>query len=162
MTACLGVILDQATNTQTFFGGGECENESKQISSTEHSHNNDIMSMSVNTHGDRQWAVTGQVGKWPSVFVWNTQTGEKKKRFNLQKDARAVTACAISHDGKYIATADRHNDHNVKIFDVDSGDFVYGDKGGPDMIYDLAFTNAPGKYTLWSAGIKAMLMWSPE
>jgi len=29
MTACLGVILDQHTNTQTFFGGGEVANESK-------------------------------------------------------------------------------------------------------------------------------------
>ena len=96
--------------------------------------------MDVNTSGDRQWAVTGQVGKWPSIFVWNTQTGEKKKRLNLQKDARAVAACAISPDCKYIATADKHNDHNVKIFDVESGDFVYGDKGGPDPIFDLTFT----------------------
>jgi hypothetical protein len=28
-TACLGVILDKAANTQTYFGGGEVENESK-------------------------------------------------------------------------------------------------------------------------------------
>ena len=29
MTAALGVILDKASNTQKFFGGGECENASK-------------------------------------------------------------------------------------------------------------------------------------
>jgi hypothetical protein len=34
MTAAIGVILDKASNTQKFFGGGECENESKQTSST--------------------------------------------------------------------------------------------------------------------------------
>ena len=71
-TACMGVILDKQNNTQTFFGGGEVENQSKQVSSTEDSHNNDIMTMNVNTHGDRKWAVSGQAGKSPSVFVWNT------------------------------------------------------------------------------------------
>jgi len=29
MTACLGIILDKNSNTQTFFGGGEVENTSK-------------------------------------------------------------------------------------------------------------------------------------
>lgn len=58
-TACLGVILDKAANTQTFFGGGIVENTSKQIASDKNSHNNDIMCLKVNTNGDRQWAVTG-------------------------------------------------------------------------------------------------------
>jgi len=30
MTASLGIILDKANNTQTFFGGGEVGNDSKQ------------------------------------------------------------------------------------------------------------------------------------
>lgn len=72
MTACLGVILDKPSNTQTFFGGGEVENSSKQVASDKSHHNNDIMCMNVNTAGDRQWAVTGQVGKAASCFVWNT------------------------------------------------------------------------------------------
>lgn len=75
MTACLGVILDKANNTQTFFGGGEVENESKQTASSQEHHNNDITSMNVNVCGDRTRAVTGQVGKNPAVFVWDTQTG---------------------------------------------------------------------------------------
>jgi len=69
MTACLGVILDQETNTQQFFGGGQVENKSKQVANDLHHHTNDIMSMNVNTNGSREWAVTGQVGKWPAVFV---------------------------------------------------------------------------------------------
>ena len=77
MTACLGVILNKDSNTQKFFGGGEVENSSKQVSSTKDSHNNDIMCMDVNTSGGRNLAVTGQVGKWPAVFIWDTTTGEK-------------------------------------------------------------------------------------
>lgn len=79
-TAAIGVILDTANNTQTFFGGGESENQSKQVSNTRNSHNNDITALNVNA-SDRQWAVSGQVGKNPSIFVWNTQTGEKRARF---------------------------------------------------------------------------------
>jgi hypothetical protein len=41
------------------------------------------MSLNVNHCGDREWAVSGQVGKSPPVFIWNTRTGEKKKRIKL-------------------------------------------------------------------------------
>lgn len=59
MTASLGIILDVESNVQTFFGGGEVDNLSKQTSSTKMSHNNDIESMNVNTCGGRTHAVTG-------------------------------------------------------------------------------------------------------
>lgn len=153
MTACLGVILDKEANTQTFFGGGEVENSSKQVSSTRNSHNNDIMSLNVNTAGDRTLAVTGQVGKNPPVFVWNTQTGEKIFRTQLAKNARGVSACAINTDGSMIATADQSNDHIVSVFNTASGDCIYTDKGGPDPIHDMSFCKG-GSMKLWSAGVK--------
>lgn len=85
MTACLGIVLDQASNTQMFFGGGEVDNESKQTANDSNSHNNDIMCLNVNPSSSREWAVTGQVGKSPSIFVWNTTTAEKLCRFKLEK-----------------------------------------------------------------------------
>jgi len=98
--------------------------------------------MNVNNTGGRSLAVSGQVGKWPSVFVWDTETGEKVARFKLEKAARAVAACAISPDGTHVATADKHNDHNVMIWSLSGGTAnpVYGDKGGPDPIYDMTFS----------------------
>jgi len=98
------------------------------------------MCLNVNTSGGRQWAASGQVGKSPSVFVWNTTTGERKARFNLERNSRAVSAIAISPNADYVATADKSNDHYVTIFDVNSGDIIMKDKGGPDPIFDLAFT----------------------
>ena len=154
MTACLGVILDKNENTQRFFGGGEVENESKQTASSSNHHSNDIMAMNVNVAGDRSRAVTGQVGKSPAVFVWNTETGEKIRREALPKNARGVTAIAISSDGDRIATADRSNDHVVTFYDVSSGKMLWNVKGGPDPIWDLSFNKAD-KNQLWSAGVKA-------
>jgi WD40 repeat protein len=154
MTACLGVMLNISDNTQLFFGGGEVANESKQVSSDQNHHSNDIMCLKVNVNGDRNWAVSGQVGKSPAVFVWNTATGEKRQRIKLNRNSRQVTACAISKDGSKIATADGSNDHIVSIWDVDSGSMEFSDKGSPDPIFDLCFTQKDGDYTLWSAGIK--------
>jgi len=57
MTAAVGVILDPNTNTQKFFGGGKCENASKQVSSDKLSHNNDITAITISKN--RTLAVTG-------------------------------------------------------------------------------------------------------
>ena len=72
--------------------------------------------------------------------MWDTTTCEKIERFKLAKNARGVAACAISADCSYIAIADMSNDHNVKVFEMKGGTECFGDKGGPDNIYDLAFT----------------------
>ena len=157
MTACLGVILDKASNTQTFFGGGEVENKNKIVSSSQNHHSNDIMSLNVNACGDRSKAVSGQVGKNPAVFIWDTTTGEKISRTALPKNARAVSAIAISPDGAYIATADESNDHVVNIFSTGDMGGVYQQKGGPDKIHDLTFAKN-GDVKVWTAGIKHFMM----
>lgn len=159
MTACLGVILDKDSNTQTFFGGGEVDNASKQVSSTANSHNNDIMSLKVNISGGRNIAATGQVGKNAPFFTWDTTTGQKINRRALAKNERGVAAIAISPDGRHVMTADNHNDHNVTIWKMSSGDIVMRDKGGPDQIMDLAFTKQEGKIEGYAVGVKHISFW---
>ena len=160
MTACLGVMLNKDSNTQKFFGGGEADSASKQTSSSKESHNNDIMCMDVNTSGGRNRAVTGQVGKWPAVFVWDTTTGEKVQRFALDKQSRAVAAVAISPDGTHIATVDKHNDHYFCLWNCgDNSSPVFKDKSGPDPSMDLCFSKQPGSYAAWSVGPKGGLFW---
>jgi WD40 repeat protein len=110
--------------------------------------------------GDRQWAVTGQVGKSPAVFIWNTMTCDIKCRIKLPQNAREVSAVAISPDASYIATADASNDHMVSIWDVNSKNCVFTDKGGPDEIFDMAFSQKDGDVRVWSAGVKHMSMWT--
>ena len=81
MTAALGVILDQSSNTQKFFGGGQVQNTAKNVANDELSHTDDITALSMSA--DRKWVCSGQVGSAPSAFVWNSVTGEKKQRFKL-------------------------------------------------------------------------------
>ena len=71
--------------------------------------------------------------------MWDTTTGEKIFRTNLNKNSREVSAIAINPDGTHIATADRSNDHVVTVFEVNSGKILYNEKGGPDQIHGLAF-----------------------
>jgi len=116
ITAAVGVILDKAANMQTFFGGGEVDNESKQTANDNNHHTNDIMCLNVNTTGGRNLCCSGQVGKNAPVFIWDAATGEKIRRVKLPKNCREVSACAIHPDGEYFATVDKSNDHYVRIF----------------------------------------------
>jgi len=81
MTAALGIILDQSSNTQKFFGGGQVENTAKNVANDENAHTDDITSITISS--DRNWAASGQVGSAPAAFVWNARTGEKKQRYKL-------------------------------------------------------------------------------
>ena len=57
-------------------------------------HKDDIMSIDVST--DRKLVATGQVGKAPSVHIWDAETGESKCTFKLKEGSRGVGAIAIS------------------------------------------------------------------
>ena len=135
LPAAVGVILDQRSNSQSFFGSGQVENTSKQTSSTKHYHSDDITALGWSK--DRTKVVTGQNGSRPVVFVWDSSSGEKIQRFQMFKGGRSVKAASISADGSLVAMACDDNDHHVLTYNIDSGDLVYKEKGGPDPIFDL-------------------------
>lgn len=160
MTAALGVILDASTNTQKFFGGGQVENQAKNVSNDENAHTDDITALTISN--DRKWAASGQVGPAPAAFVWDAATGAKKQRFKLQKGARGINAIAMSNDGSLVACVDLHDDHNVYVFDVASGSLKFKDKGDTNKIFDLCFSEKPGDNTFASAGSKHIKFWYPD
>lgn len=160
MTAALGVILDISSNTQKFFGGGMVDNTAKNVANDESAHTDDITALTVST--DRNWAATGQVGSAPAAFVWNAKTGEKKQRYKLLKGARGVTAIAMSGDGKLVACVDISDDHNVYVFDVDSGALKMKEKGDTNKIFDVCFSAKPGENTFATAGSKHIKFWYPD
>lgn len=157
MTAALGVILDQGSNTQKFFGGGQTDNTSKHVARDEVGHTNDITAMDVSL--GRTLAATGQNGALPVAFTWDANSGEKRGRYKLTKGMREVTAIAISPDEKYVAMTDNSNDHNLWIFEVATEKQVKKDKCGPDRVYHIAWSLKDGENVLATAGVKHFGVW---
>ena len=159
MTAALGVILNQSNNTQKFFGGGQVDMKAKNVSDDTQCHTDDITAIAISS--DRRWAASGQVGSAPACFVWDAQTGQKKQRFKLAKGARGVDAIGISGDGSTVALVDRHDKHNVYVFNIDSGAGSSQPSGG-NKIFDLQFSAAPGDNTFATVGSKHIKFWDPS
>jgi WD40 repeat protein len=157
MTAALGVILDQGSNKQKFFGGGQTDNASKKVARDDKCHTNDITAMDVSC--DRTLAATGQNGSKPVAFMWDSCTGDMKARFKLDKGDREVTAIAISPDNKMVALCDNHNDHHIWIFDVASGSKVHKKTTGGDRIYHLSWSQKEGDCCVAAAGRKHYSCW---
>jgi WD40 repeat protein len=68
----------------------------------------------------------------------------------------------MSNDGKLVACVDLNDDHNVYVFDVDSGSLKFKDKGDTNKIFDLSFSQKPGDTTFATAGSKHIKFWYPE
>ena len=71
MVAALGIILDTEKNEMKVFGGGETKMEAKNVADDSKYHMDDILSLDLSA--DRKTVVTGQVGKAPSVHVWDAE-----------------------------------------------------------------------------------------
>jgi WD40 repeat protein len=66
---------------------------------------------------------------------------------------------SISSDNKFMACVDMSNNHNVVVFDVASGAKQYEEKGDTNYIYDCAFSQAPGDYSLMTSGNRHLYFW---
>ena len=138
MTAALGVILNRSDFSQTYFGGKEVENCAKQYAQDKENHTDDITSIGISR--DRAYACSGQNGSAPVCFVWDAVTGETVKRFVLPKGSRSVDAIGFSEDNKYVAAADNHNDHYVRVYEVKSGKMIFEQKSGNNKVFDLEWS----------------------
>lgn len=116
MTAALGIILDQGKNEMKVFGGVETKMVAKNVADDSKFHMDDILSLDVSS--DRKLVVTGQVGKAPSVHIWDAETAESKCMFKLKEGSRGVAAIAVSPCQRYVACVDLHNDHHVVIYNI--------------------------------------------
>lgn len=157
MTACLGVILDTDSNTQKYFGGGEVKDARRSKLNNEMGHNDDILGLAISPC--RGMAATGQRGNMPSIFTWDTATGEKKMFHQLPKGARGINALSISADGKMIAAVDQTNDHNLIVLDAETGALKFKMKGDANKIYDCAFSAKDGDCRIGTVGVRHCYFW---
>ena len=73
MSASIGIVLNKKSNKQRWFGCGD-QYSCKQC------HNDDILSIAV--HPNRNIVASGQVGKNPSICVWDSKTMKTLAKFN--------------------------------------------------------------------------------
>jgi len=62
----------------------------------------------------------------------------------------------------YVACVDLHDNHNVFVFEVSSGNIFWTDKGDSNKIFDICFSLQDGVTNFATAGSKHMKFWSVD
>jgi microtubule-associated protein-like 6 len=159
MVAALGVILDPETNIQKIFGGKETKMVAKNEADDSKFHMDDILSLDIST--DRKTVVTGQVGKAPSVHVWDAETAEAKCTFKLKEGSRGVSGISISPCQRYVACVDLHNDHHVVIYNIKKGKQLLHIEGSKENIIQVAWSKKADDLRFVTVGLKELKFWNP-
>jgi WD40 repeat protein len=68
----------------------------------------------------------------------------------------------MSNDGSLLACVDIHDDHNIYVFDANSGATKFREKGDTNKIFDICFSDKPGDNTIVTAGSKHIKFWYPD
>ncbi|EHB11852.1 Echinoderm microtubule-associated protein-like 5, partial [Heterocephalus glaber] len=137
--AAVGVIYNRQQNTQRFYLG----------------HDDDILCLAI--HPLKDYVATGQVGRDPSIHIWDTET---VKPLSILKGYHQYGVCAVdfSADGKRLASVGIDDSHTVVLWDWKKGDKLSIARGSKDKIFIVKMNPyVPDK--LITAGIKHMKFW---
>jgi WD40 repeat protein len=74
--------------------------------------------MALTISEDRKWIATGQNGQEPMIFIWDSVTAVRRCMLSLPRGSRAVSALALSPDGKWLAASDLSENKSMHIFDI--------------------------------------------
>ncbi|XP_053521940.1 echinoderm microtubule-associated protein-like 5 isoform X5 [Artibeus jamaicensis] len=137
--AAVGVIYNRQQNTQRFYLG----------------HDDDILCLAI--HPLKDYVATGQVGRDPSIHIWDTET---IKPLSVLKGCHQYGVCAVdfSADGKRLASVGIDDGHTVVLWDWKRGEKLSATRGSKDKIFVVKMNPCvPDK--LITAGIKHMKFW---
>lgn len=139
-TAALGVVMDPVSREQQYFTA----------------HDNDIVSLAY--HQDRNIVATGQMGKTPSIWVWDASSLEPLIELKglLQRE---IVSVDFNEDGTKLVAVGKDNDHTIAVYDLDSGSVIASGSGDKNMVFACKFV--PGDDSqLVSCGVKHIKFWS--
>jgi WD40 repeat protein len=119
----------------------------------------DILSLDISP--DRKTVVTGQVGKAPSVHVWDSETAEQITTFKLKEGSRGVAAIAVSPCIRYVVCVDLHNDHHVVIHNIKRNKQLLHIEGSKDKIVNVVWSRKTDDLRFVTVGLKEMKFWNP-
>lgn len=118
-------------------GCGISLNKNKNTMKVTTAHNDDITCLDLNM--SQNIVATGEMGRHPSLIVWDPATMETKAVFkgNLEKNIGAV---AISKSGKYVAATSESDYHEIAVYDIAKNSLVAFGKGPRSVVYSIKFT----------------------
>lgn len=108
--AGLGIIYDPKTHSQRHFD----------------KHTDDITAMAFAS--DKRTVATGEVGKKPKIYVWDTISMQVLHKFS-GKLQRGIKCLAFSPSGKLLAAVDVSDDHQIAVYNVQTGICVAAARG---------------------------------
>ena len=101
-TAAVGIVYNKEKNTQLIF------NE----------HFDDITSFAI--HPNKRIVATGEIGPYPLISIWDTETGEAKVRIR-QPLQKGINHLCFSNNGKFLAATAADDDHHIAVFEWEKG-----------------------------------------
>lgn len=114
--AAVGVVYNPETHTQRHF----------------QEHTDDITCMDF--HCNSTTVATGEMGKKPKCFIWDTITCNKIHLLQGHGIVETIIALAFSPSGGKIVLVAGNADHNVAVYDTASGACVAESKSGIEMV----------------------------
>ena len=98
------------------FGGISTEMVAKNVADESKCHMDDILCLDITS--DRTMVATAQVGKNPTVHVWNPETCESMCNYRVGVNSRGISSISISPCKRYVLTTDMSNDHRVTVYNI--------------------------------------------
>lgn len=100
--AGLGIVYNPETHTQRHFD----------------KHTDDVTALAVAPN--RRLVATGEVGKKPKIYVWDAIAMQVVHTFS-GKLSRGIKCLSFSPSGKLLAAVDVSDDHEIAVYNVESG-----------------------------------------
>ncbi|MBN3309055.1 EMAL6 protein, partial [Amia calva] len=137
--AAVAVIYNRQQHTQRFYLG----------------HDDDILSLAI--HPVKDYVATGQVGRDPSIHVWDIQT---LKCLSLLKGhhQRGVCALDFSVDGKSLVSIGIDDNHSIVVWDWKKGEKLATARGHKDKLF-VVKCNPIHMDKLVTVGMKHIKFW---